>query len=140
MAFAAPKETIEMTLAKRFSLIVIMLLAFASVFAQTTKTKMKMGKTATVYACTHCDMADMHAGKCDMCKMDMAKMKANVMYHCDHCNKDMAMGGKCPVCKGDTTKMAMVYTCDHCKTHSTKMGKCSKCKMEMTKHSMKMKA
>jgi ribosomal protein L37AE/L43A len=129
-----------MLIAKRFSLIVILLLAFTSVFAQTTKTKMPMGKTETVYACTHCDMAAMKSGKCAMCKMDMAKMKATTMYHCDHCNKDMAKGGKCPMCKGETHKMAVAYTCDHCKTSSTKMGKCPKCKMDMTKHSMKMKS
>jgi ribosomal protein L37AE/L43A len=130
----------KMLSAKRFSLVILVLLAFTSVFAQSTKTKMPAGKTQTVYACTHCDMAAMKSGKCAMCKMDMSKVKATVMYHCDHCNKDMAMGGKCPTCKGMTTKMAMVYTCDHCKTTSAKMGKCTKCKMDMKKHSMKMKS
>lgn len=129
-----------MLVAKRISLIVILLFAFTSVFAQTTKTKMKMPKTTSVYACTHCDMAAMKSGKCAMCKMDMKKMNATIMYHCDHCNKDMAMGGKCPTCSGMTTKMAMVYTCDHCHTSSAKMGKCPKCKADMTKHSMKMKS
>ena len=129
-----------MLIAKRFSLIIIMLLAFTSVFAQSTKTKMKMGKSETVHACTHCDMAAMKASKCSMCKMDMAKMKATTMYHCDHCNKDMAMGGKCPICKGKAMKMAVAYMCDHCKTSSTKMGKCTTCKMDMKKHKMKMKS
>jgi len=133
------QRRLKMILTKRFSLIVIMLLAFASVFAQTAKTKMNVSKEKTVFACTHCNMADEHAAKCGMCKMDMMKMKANVMYHCDHCKKD-TLGTTCPTCKGKTMKMAVAYTCDHCKTSSTKMGKCPKCKMDMTKHTMKMKS
>lgn len=128
-----------MLIAKRFSLVVIMLLAFASAFAQTTKAKVEVGKSKTVYACTHCKMADEHAAKCSMCKMDMTKMKAMVMYHCNHCKKD-TMASTCPTCKGATNKMAVAYTCDHCKTSSDKMGKCTKCKKNMTKHSMKMKS
>ena len=128
-----------MLIAKRFSLIIFMILAVTSLFAQKAMTK-TVGKTQTVFACTHCDMAAMKSGKCDMCKMDMKKMKATVMYHCDHCDKDMAKGGKCPTCMGMTTKTAVVYTCDHCHTTSKMGGKCPKCKMDMTKHSMKMKS
>lgn len=125
-----------MKLVQRFSIFMIVLLAFTSVFAQ--KTKPAMGKTEKVYMCTHCDMAAMKAGKCSMCKMDMKKTSAIVTDHCDHCKMDVnAKGGMCPMCKGKTTKMATVYTCDHCHTSSTKSGKCSKCKMEMKKHSAK---
>ena len=137
-ALATPKE-LNMLIAKRFSLIIFMILAVTSLFAQKSTTK-PVGKTQTVYACAECDMAAMKSGKCDMCKKDMKKVKATVMYHCDHCNKDMAMGGKCPTCKGMTTKMAVVYTCDHCHTTSKMGGKCPKCKMDMTKHSMKVKS
>lgn len=96
-----------MLVAKRISLIVILLFAFTSVFAQTTKTKMKMPKTTSVYACTHCDMAAMKSGKCAMCKMNMKKMNATVMYHCDHCHTTSAMAGKCSKCKMDLTKHSM---------------------------------
>lgn len=124
-----------MLTAKRISLFMIMLLAFATAFAQKGHSKPMMPKTETVYVCDHCNMADMKSGKCKMSKM---KVKATVVYHCDHCNKDMAKGGACPMCHGKTTKMAVYYECDHCKTTSAKEGKCSKCKMEMTKHSVKM--
>lgn len=126
-----------MTLTKKFSIIVILLLAFTTVFAQSGKTHSKMSKAATTYACTECEMAAMKPMKCSMCKKDMAKIDGKVMYHCAHCNKDMAMGGKCPTCKGMTTKMVMTYACDHCHTTAKMAGKCPKCKMSMKKHMMK---
>lgn len=130
-------QGITMTITKRLSIFVLLLMAFTTVFAQKTKTM--PAKAQTVYACDHCMLADSKAGKCSMCKMPKMKTKATVVYHCDHCNKDMTKGGMCPACKGKTTKMAVYYECDHCKTTSEKSGKCTKCKMEMTKHTAKMK-
>lgn len=127
-----------MLIARRFTLLVVMMLMAMSAFAQKGHSKTMTPKPQTVYVCDQCHMADMKAGKCAVCKMDKMKVSATVMYHCEHCNKDMMKGGMCPTCKGKTTKMASFYACDHCHTTSSKMGKCPKCKMDMTKHSVKM--
>ncbi len=111
------------------------LLLIVSLFAMLLAPMANAQKATKAFACDHCHVASMKAGKC-ACGMDMKAVSGRVAYVCTHCNTSSKMAGDCKMCKMPMKKSLVSYSCEHCMVSSAKAGACKKCKMPMKKHIM----
>ena len=104
---------------KKLIVLLIVLTATVTTFAQSAKDTMPKSKTDTtgkfVYTCSmHPDVITDKPGKCPKCGMDLVKKQVDKIYTCSmHPNVISDKPGKCPKCgmaleeKKSTTKTKM---------------------------------
>ena len=141
---------------KMIVLVLTLIVASTSIFAQEKAGKKDTIQHPTFYTCSmHPDVKSDKFGKCPKCGMDLTfskkeqmKMEVTKTYNCPvHLDVTDDKPGQCPKCGKDLSlsqkeKMKMevmkIYTCPmHPDMTSDKPGKCSECGMDLVKKKTK---